>query len=304
MVAPFRADYARYLGDAFFQEVIEDLKQVSPQFCLWWERQEARGFPEETRSLHHPALGRLEFEQVTFQMPITPDLHVKVYAGSPYPPERKPVDVGTSTNRMLSDADQHDGLGTTGYQNPPEPALGLGEAHTKLGPRPLPHDTAPTGNALLVLKIGHGILGELSETPVRSQVRFEILGTVGQDILSSRSYILLANEIVNVQQILDGLHIDGIVTASVGLICWTVGIRRRLKKAIEDSRIGGTQTQKRPCAVPHDTAPIGNALVVLKRGDVRFGGCVEVTIRSQTPANKDVVESPLDDRYPVVIIPF
>ena len=83
LVALFRADYARYPGDESFQVVIEDLQRVSPQFRLWWEQQEVCGFPEGTRSLRHPTLGLLEFEQVTFQIPSIPDLSVKVYAAAP-----------------------------------------------------------------------------------------------------------------------------------------------------------------------------------------------------------------------------
>ena len=83
LVAQFRADYARYPGDASFQEIIADLQLVSPQFCLWWEQQDVRGLPDGPRTMQHPALGLLEFDHVTFQTSITPDLRVKVYAASP-----------------------------------------------------------------------------------------------------------------------------------------------------------------------------------------------------------------------------
>lgn len=83
LVAQFRADYARYPGDASFQEVIEDLQRVSAQFCLWWERQDVRGLPDGPRAMQHPTLGLLEFDHVTFQASSTADLRVKVYAASP-----------------------------------------------------------------------------------------------------------------------------------------------------------------------------------------------------------------------------
>ena len=83
LVAQFRADYARYPGDASFHEVIEDLQRVSPQFRLWWEQQDVRGLPDGPRTMDHPTLGVLEFDHVTFQTSITPDLRVKVYAASP-----------------------------------------------------------------------------------------------------------------------------------------------------------------------------------------------------------------------------
>jgi len=83
LVAQFRADYARYPGDASFQEIIADLQRVSSQFRLWWEQQDVRGLPDGPRTMHHPTLGVLEFDHVTFQTSITPDLRVKVYAASP-----------------------------------------------------------------------------------------------------------------------------------------------------------------------------------------------------------------------------
>jgi transcriptional regulator with XRE-family HTH domain len=83
LVAQFRADYARYPGDASFQEVITDLQRVSSQFRLWWEQQDVRGLPDGPRTMHHPTLGMLEFDHVTFQTSITPDLRVKVYVASP-----------------------------------------------------------------------------------------------------------------------------------------------------------------------------------------------------------------------------
>jgi len=58
LVAQFRADYARYPGDASFQEVIEDLQRVSPQFRLWWEQQDVRGLPDGPRAMHPPTLER------------------------------------------------------------------------------------------------------------------------------------------------------------------------------------------------------------------------------------------------------
>ncbi len=83
LVAQFRADYARYPGDASFEELIADLQRTSPQFCLWWDQQDVRGLPDGPRAMQHPTLGLLEFDHVTFQMSSTADLRVKVYSASP-----------------------------------------------------------------------------------------------------------------------------------------------------------------------------------------------------------------------------
>src|SRR5260370_11974003 len=42
VLAEFRTACARYPGDAWFEELIEDLKLVSPEFCRWWPYHDAR----------------------------------------------------------------------------------------------------------------------------------------------------------------------------------------------------------------------------------------------------------------------
>ncbi|HEX6797941.1 MAG TPA: helix-turn-helix transcriptional regulator [Ktedonobacterales bacterium] len=83
LVAQLRADYARYPGDPSFQELVDDLRRVSPEFGQWWEQHDVRGLPDGSRSMQHPTLGPLAFDHVTFQTSITPDLRLKVYAASP-----------------------------------------------------------------------------------------------------------------------------------------------------------------------------------------------------------------------------
>jgi transcriptional regulator with XRE-family HTH domain len=83
LVSQFRIDYARYPGDASFHEILEDLQRVSPQFCLWWEQQNVHGMPHGPRVIEHPMLGLLEFDHMTLQTSLSPDLRVKVYSASP-----------------------------------------------------------------------------------------------------------------------------------------------------------------------------------------------------------------------------
>lgn len=82
LVALFRADYARYPGDASFREIIEDLQQASSQFCQWWELQQMHVSPNEPQVIQHPTLGRLEFDFVTFHPPHFPGFRVKLYPAS------------------------------------------------------------------------------------------------------------------------------------------------------------------------------------------------------------------------------
>ena len=57
LVAQFRADYARYPGDASFEELFHDLQHFSSSFRRWWEQHDVRGLPDGPRSMIHPALG-------------------------------------------------------------------------------------------------------------------------------------------------------------------------------------------------------------------------------------------------------
>lgn len=41
-LAEFRTANARYPGDPWFEELIEELKQVSPEFCQWWPHHDVR----------------------------------------------------------------------------------------------------------------------------------------------------------------------------------------------------------------------------------------------------------------------
>lgn len=82
LVAQFRADYARYPGEASFEELLHDLQHLSSSFRRWWEQHDVRGLPDGPRSMIHPALGALEFDHVTFQTAFSADLRVKVYAAS------------------------------------------------------------------------------------------------------------------------------------------------------------------------------------------------------------------------------
>ncbi|MBO0796441.1 MAG: XRE family transcriptional regulator, partial [Ktedonobacteraceae bacterium] len=78
-LAEFRAARARYPGDAGFEELIEELKQVSPEFCCCWQEHEVSRSLDGRKILEHPVAGHLEFDHVTLQVPNDPDLKITVY---------------------------------------------------------------------------------------------------------------------------------------------------------------------------------------------------------------------------------
>jgi transcriptional regulator with XRE-family HTH domain len=83
LVAQFRTDYARYSGDASFEELLHDLQDSNPLFREWWEQHDIRGLPNGPQCKMHPELGLLEFDHVTVQTSFASDLRMKIYAASP-----------------------------------------------------------------------------------------------------------------------------------------------------------------------------------------------------------------------------
>jgi transcriptional regulator with XRE-family HTH domain len=67
LVAKFRADHARHIGDPAFEHLICSLKAGSPEFRKWWERHEVAGSGEGRKEMDHPVAGRLVFEHAIFR---------------------------------------------------------------------------------------------------------------------------------------------------------------------------------------------------------------------------------------------
>ncbi len=78
-LAEFRTASARYPGDPWFEELIEDLKQVSPEFCQWWPHHDVRSALDGHKVIEHPTLGTLEFEHFTLQVLTNPDIRIMIY---------------------------------------------------------------------------------------------------------------------------------------------------------------------------------------------------------------------------------
>jgi transcriptional regulator with XRE-family HTH domain len=61
LVAKFRADSARHLGDPGFDELIQALRSASPDFCRAWKRHEVSQGGEGRKDINHPVAGLLSF---------------------------------------------------------------------------------------------------------------------------------------------------------------------------------------------------------------------------------------------------
>lgn len=83
-LAQFRLDCDRYLGvELKCADLVEDLRQVSPEFNQWWARHDVLRRTEWCKELAHPVVGRLVLESITFRVHDTPDLRFVVYTPAP-----------------------------------------------------------------------------------------------------------------------------------------------------------------------------------------------------------------------------
>jgi transcriptional regulator with XRE-family HTH domain len=89
LVAKFRADSARHLGDPAFEELIHALRQSSPEFCKEWKRHEVARAGVGRKEIHHPTVGRLVFEHAVFNPAEDPEQRLILY--SPVPEHDTPA---------------------------------------------------------------------------------------------------------------------------------------------------------------------------------------------------------------------
>jgi hypothetical protein len=79
VVAKFRADSARHLGDPEFEELIATLRRSSQEFCRAWTRHEVARSGEGRKEIEHPVAGRLSFEHAVFHPGESPQQRLILY---------------------------------------------------------------------------------------------------------------------------------------------------------------------------------------------------------------------------------
>jgi hypothetical protein len=83
MVAKFRADSARHLGDPAFEDLIAALQSSSPEFCKAWKRHEVARAAEGRKEILHPRVGTLLFEHAVFLPSESPEQRLILYTPVP-----------------------------------------------------------------------------------------------------------------------------------------------------------------------------------------------------------------------------
>jgi transcriptional regulator with XRE-family HTH domain len=74
MLARFRVDYGRHVGDSYFVDLVERLSTVSQEFALWWPHHDIRPMIERSLPYDHPLVGRMLVDTMTFSVIDNPEV--------------------------------------------------------------------------------------------------------------------------------------------------------------------------------------------------------------------------------------
>jgi transcriptional regulator with XRE-family HTH domain len=83
LVARFRAQAARHVGDPDFEDLISALQEASPEFREWWELHEVASSGVGRKVLRHPEVGKLVFEHAVFHPQESPEQRLILYTTTP-----------------------------------------------------------------------------------------------------------------------------------------------------------------------------------------------------------------------------
>jgi len=91
LVARFRSQAAKYVGDPDFESLIEALREGSPEFAEWRELHEVATSGVGRKTIRHPTAGKLVFEHAVFLAQENVDQRLVVYS---------PVDVADTPTKL------------------------------------------------------------------------------------------------------------------------------------------------------------------------------------------------------------
>jgi len=116
LVAKFRADSARHLGDPTFESLIAALRRSSPEFARAWARHEVSRVGEGRKDLRHPLAGMMSFSHAVFHPAEKLDQRLVLY--SPLPEN----ETAAKLARLMSSCPTFD---TTTMPSPPGPPVAV-----------------------------------------------------------------------------------------------------------------------------------------------------------------------------------
>jgi transcriptional regulator with XRE-family HTH domain len=79
IIARFRAEAARHIGDPDFDDLIHALQEGSPEFRKWWDLHEVATSGVGRKVVRHPTAGKLVFEHAVFRPQESPEQRLVLY---------------------------------------------------------------------------------------------------------------------------------------------------------------------------------------------------------------------------------
>lgn len=83
MLAIFRVSTARFVGEGWYRDLIEELCSASREFQAWWPEHDLADSPRDAKVVNHPLVGRLQFYPNPLQVAHAPDAWMLVYTPAP-----------------------------------------------------------------------------------------------------------------------------------------------------------------------------------------------------------------------------
>lgn len=79
VLARFRVDFGRAAGDPAFDELVTRLSAISPEFRLWWSRQDVGDRGTNAKVFRHPAFGECAYDLLPLAIDGAPDLRMLIF---------------------------------------------------------------------------------------------------------------------------------------------------------------------------------------------------------------------------------
>ncbi|MFU1792275.1 helix-turn-helix transcriptional regulator [Paenibacillus azoreducens] len=75
----FRSYYGQYVGDAWYEQFLQEMKQVDPEFLPLWQHSQVSSAPEVVIEFRHAKMGKMLFDLTSLQVQGGADLRCSVY---------------------------------------------------------------------------------------------------------------------------------------------------------------------------------------------------------------------------------
>ncbi|GKU23442.1 helix-turn-helix transcriptional regulator [Clostridium folliculivorans] len=79
MIARFRTVYSKFIDDPWIEELVNELKRESKEFNLWWSMHNVKTEDTRFKTIIHPVLGKLDFEETSLLIADNTSLRMTVF---------------------------------------------------------------------------------------------------------------------------------------------------------------------------------------------------------------------------------